>query len=1435
MVNDKPLLSILCQGRNDSYMGNFTWRLSTILNKHAENIAILGLENEVELIVSDWGSESPLHLSLELNENARRFVKYLITPPETAAIYDRDAGFSIVHAINAIARRCQGKYILFSDSDVFLPMETMAKLMHFLRRGYFHSFDLRDSFFWASKFHIPNDFIADSPCRELVDEHIQRNWPNYVRETVDTENFLGCGVCLLMSRDMWFESTGWDERLIYMGWNDIDFTRRLLSKYRWDDLENHGMSFFHLEHYRDRFNPNYATESNKKWNAHVDPTTFAPNAPNWGLADHDLRFVDGYGLPIDPATGRSRSGAEHGFDQSGKLLSVQEMVAGNPLYRTVAERFAFDPHSWFTNAEAVNALLQALQPHTVCEIGSWMGSSARCFAAAPTVTLVACVDHWDRYRVEKYKPGLHPERLMNNMYEQFLANAVHTGSADKLCPIRLDSHAAAEYCARTGQRFDLIYVDGDHTSVGAKTDILKWSTLLSEGGYLCGDDWTWQKEPDNVAGAVVSAAREKGWQVYYHGNFWLVIPGEFSVQPLSFEVLQGIKPIQRASAARKPSQLDSIIPPEIQGDEFYNLIIELARTQQISTVLEIGSSAGGGSTEAFVTGLAANPCAPKLFCMEVSQPRFEQLAARYADQAFVSCYHTSSVTLASFATPEQVTAFHQSTQTNLSHYPLPQILGWLQQDIDYVKGSGLDEDGIGRIRREHGIGHFDMVLIDGSEFTGASELDRVYGAQWLLLDDVNAFKNYQNYRRLRNDPGYELYRENWQLRNGYAVFKKKSDELPVHFFTIVLNGMPFVRYHIDVLRQLPFRWHWHVVEGVADLVHDTAWSKQMGGHIPEMCHRDGLSLDGTSEYLDELKAQFPDQITVYRKPKGHLWDGKLEMVQAPVAALSEECLLWQVDVDEFWTAEQMVTARRMFVENPEKTAAYYWCHFFVGERLVVNSRNCYSQNPAMEWLRTWRYTPGDQWIAHEPPRLHRPLPDGSSCDLSRLQPLLHDQTEALGLVFQHFAYVLPEQLRFKESYYGYRGALACWQRLQEQKSFPVLLRDFFPWVGDHTSVVPVEVQRVVPIKLPAAAVRAERKLPVTVVDGVFFQMNNTGIARLWRSILCEWAKTEFGRSILVLDRMGTAPRIPGLRYRNVPGYDHQPQGWDRTMLQQVCTEEGADLFMSTYYTTPLSTPSVFLAYDMIPEFTNFYDLSDAQWQEKHHAIQRSSAVIAISRSTANDLGKLYPELAGRVAVAHCGLDREQFYPASAAEIRQLKERHGIDKPYFLFIGSRNGYKNGKLVLEAFTRLPDKHNYLLLYVGGNPALEPSFRAVAGDADVRVVPLNDAELRVAYSGAVAFVYPSMYEGFGLPVLEAMGCGCPVITCQNSSLPEVAGGAALFVSPEDPDQLTTALQQVQIPEVRQGLIGMGSRQALKFTWENMAEIMQGVICNQVNSASA
>jgi ADP-heptose:LPS heptosyltransferase len=511
------------------------------------------------------------------------------------------------------------------------------------------------------------------------------------------------------------------------------------------------------------------------------------------------------------------------------------------------------------------------------------------------------------------------------------------------------------------------------------------------------------------------------------------------------------------------NELDVIIPPEICGDEFYEVIKKLAAEANIHTILEIGSSAGGGSTEAFVSGIRDNKHQPRLFCMEVSKPRFTQLQQRYSSESFVTCYNVSSVLLTLFPSEKEIELFYRWIPSGLNNFSLERVLGCLQQDREYVASAGVPQNGIQIIKREHGITTFDMVLIDGSEFTGMAELDQVYGAHYLLLNDINGFKNRNNYQRLKQDPSYSLIKENWSVRNGYAVFQKVMSELPVHFFTIVLNGEPFIRYHIDVFKELPFRWHWHIVEGVAGLLHDTAWSVAHGGSITDELHDHGLSNDGTSAYLDWLVTHFPENVTIYRKRDGAFWDGKLEMVMAPLPYITEECLLWQVDADELWTTKQLIIGRTMFIDNPLKTAAFYTCIFFVGPCLITVNRNCYGNHTGCEWLRTWRYRPEDLWLSHEPPQLCRKNEASGWLNIAAQNSFSNEMTEMAGLIFQHYAYASESQIRFKETYYGYAGAAERWLQLQTSSDFPVLLSDYFAWVHDGAYVDTAESCGIAPL------------------------------------------------------------------------------------------------------------------------------------------------------------------------------------------------------------------------------------------------------------------------------------------------------------------------------------------------------------------------------------
>lgn len=344
-----------------------------------------------------------------------------------------------------------------------------------------------------------------------------------------------------------------------------------------------------------------------------------------------------------------------------------------------------------------------------------------------------------------------------------------------------------------------------------------------------------------------------------------------------------------------------------------------------------------------------------------------------------------------------------------------------------------------------------------------------------------------------------------------------------------------------------------------------------------------------------------------------------------------------------------------------------------------------------------------------------------------------------------------------------------------------------------------------------------------LVDGIFFQLTDSGIARVWKSVLPHLVKDR-RFEILFLDR-GNAPRIDGIEYIPFPTYSIDPAGnhpADSQLIQKVCDHYRIDAFTSTYYTTPLSTPMLLMVYDMIPELFGF-DLSQRPWMEKQLSICYAQRYLAISHNTRRDLLALYPEVPPAAAsVAHCGVDDEAFRPRDAADVDTFRQAQGLDRPYFLFVGSRvqhGGYKNSRLFFDALAGMADAR-FDVFCVGGEPEIERDILdQLPPGVRCRRVSLSDDELALAYGGALALVYPSLYEGFGMPVIEAMASGCPVITTRHGSLAEAAGDAAMLIGGASVEEMHRALLRIQEPELRTILRQRGLAHAQGFRWDLMA----------------
>ena len=337
------------------------------------------------------------------------------------------------------------------------------------------------------------------------------------------------------------------------------------------------------------------------------------------------------------------------------------------------------------------------------------------------------------------------------------------------------------------------------------------------------------------------------------------------------------------------------------------------------------------------------------------------------------------------------------------------------------------------------------------------------------------------------------------------------------------------------------------------------------------------------------------------------------------------------------------------------------------------------------------------------------------------------------------------------------------------------------------------------------------------IDGIFFRYQS-GLARVWKSLLREWSANGFGEFIVVIDRNSTAPKFHDIVYANISINEDSDRSNDRAVLQGICDQLKITLFISTYYSLPISTPAYMLVPDMIPEVRGF-DLQETQWINKKECIQFASKFFGISKSTSNDLMKFYPLIhQEQVVNVYCGTD---FHTQSIESVEEFKIKYHINRPYFMMSTID---KNSELFFKAFSLLGERRaDYAIVCTNTLPTLKPELQGYLGEGNFHGIVLNDEELQCAYSGAIALVYPSRYEGFGLPVLEAMACSCPVITCNNSSLPEVGGEAVMYIDPDNVEEMLLALNTIQNSIIRAGMITKGLEQSKKFSWREMANTME------------
>ena len=267
-----------------------------------------------------------------------------------------------------------------------------------------------------------------------------------------------------------------------------------------------------------------------------------------------------------------------------------------------------------------------------------------------------------------------------------------------------------------------------------------------------------------------------------------------------------------------------------------------------------------------------------------------------------------------------------------------------------------------------------------------------------------------------------------------------------------------------------------------------------------------------------------------------------------------------------------------------------------------------------------------------------------------------------------------------------------------------------------------------------------------------------------------------------------------------------------------------DIFHPTYFGTYFlkhlnAKPFIVTVYDSIHEkYPEIINSIDRTLEYKKEIISKANLILAISNSAKNDLINIYKIPAEKIKVVYLAASINKNFALS-------KEQLSLPEKYILFVGNRDFYKNFKNFIQAIAPLLKEQKDLFLISAGGGGFSNDeikyFRSMQIENKVIYKNADDASLATLYSNALAFIFPSLYEGFGIPALEAMNCDCPVIMSNTSSLPQVGVDAAIYFEPNDIEDIKNKIAKVIFDkELRKELIEKGKIQRSKFSFEKTAK---------------
>jgi glycosyltransferase involved in cell wall biosynthesis len=321
-----------------------------------------------------------------------------------------------------------------------------------------------------------------------------------------------------------------------------------------------------------------------------------------------------------------------------------------------------------------------------------------------------------------------------------------------------------------------------------------------------------------------------------------------------------------------------------------------------------------------------------------------------------------------------------------------------------------------------------------------------------------------------------------------------------------------------------------------------------------------------------------------------------------------------------------------------------------------------------------------------------------------------------------------------------------------------------------------------------------------------------------------------------------SPRVPVGTTLSLPvkqhGHVRQGHLWEQLELPRIVGRTGRDAVLYSPMTSgPLAvTRQVMTVHDLFPiEHPEWYSRTFSAWYQwlLPRLFRRVAYILANSEYTRQQVLNRYGLSEDKVVLCHLA-QNERFLPTSAEKVAQFRADHGLPERYLLFVGSIEPRKNLATLAAAWRRTSARKQGVKLVVVGGAAHKAVFKVANSRAEALDDPaiyqlgfFSDEHLPALYQGADALVLPSLAEGFGLPILEAMACGTPVICSNTTAMPEIAGGAARLVPPLEPEAWTEAIDSVLSDSgARQRMHSNGLKQVAHFSWSRTAKIVRSTL---------